>query len=64
VIYYTTDGSQPTTASSVYSSPITVSSTETIQAIARAPNPKASTPGQPANLIVSPQLGGTYTVSQ
>jgi sugar lactone lactonase YvrE len=33
-IYYTTDGSTPTTASSVYSVPISVSSSETLKAIA------------------------------
>jgi hypothetical protein len=32
-IYYTTDGSTPTIASSVYASPLTVSSTETIKAL-------------------------------
>ena len=35
-IYYTTDGTTPTTDSSVYSLPITVSSSETIEAIATA----------------------------
>jgi hypothetical protein len=35
-IYYTTDGSTPATNSTFYSSPITVSSSETLQAIAMA----------------------------
>jgi N-acetylneuraminic acid mutarotase len=41
-IYYTTDGTAPTTASSLYSSPINVGSSETIQAIAVATGYSAS----------------------
>jgi hypothetical protein len=51
MIYYTTDGSAPTTASKQYSGPIAVSSTVTIQATATAP-------GYSASAIAS----GTYTV--
>ncbi|WP_353069208.1 chitobiase/beta-hexosaminidase C-terminal domain-containing protein [Tunturibacter empetritectus] len=42
VIYYTVDGTTPSTSSSVYSSPILVGSTETIQAVAIAPGLSAS----------------------
>ena len=42
VIYFTTDGSTPTVQSTQYSAPITVGATETVQAIALAPNDNAS----------------------
>ncbi len=52
MIYYTTNGTTPTTASTVYSAPISVSSTETITAIAVA-----------AGMNASPALAQTYTIS-
>jgi outer membrane protein OmpA-like peptidoglycan-associated protein len=51
VIHYTTDGSTPTASSPVYSGPITVDATTTINAVAIAP-------GAPASSTSS----GTYTV--
>jgi hypothetical protein len=50
-IYYTTDGSAPTTASIVYTTPISVSQTETINAMAGAPGLNNST-----------VTSGTYTI--
>ncbi|MGC2163408.1 MAG: chitobiase/beta-hexosaminidase C-terminal domain-containing protein, partial [Silvibacterium sp.] len=52
MIYYTTDGSAPTTSSTLYSGAITVSSTETINAIAVA-----------ADYSNSPIASAVYTIS-
>jgi hypothetical protein len=52
VIYYTTDGSQPGTASAVYAGPITVASSETVTALALAPED-----------LISAPVANTYTIS-
>jgi hypothetical protein len=70
-IYYTADGSMPTTASAIYNGPLTLASTETITAIAvapgyvRAPAVTATYIGlaQTAVPILSP-AGGTFSASQ
>ncbi|HXP91428.1 MAG TPA: chitobiase/beta-hexosaminidase C-terminal domain-containing protein, partial [Fibrobacteria bacterium] len=73
VIYYTLDGSTPTTSSSVYSTPIGVGASQTIKAIAVATNVGTSSvssavytinvPGVTASPTFSP-VAGTYTASQ
>ena len=53
-IYYTTDGSTPTTGSPVYSSPVAVVSSETLQAIATAAGYSQSNVGSAAYVINAP----------
>ena len=73
VIYYTTNGTTPTTSSPVYSSPVSVGSgTVTINAIAQAPGDSMSTVGSAAYTIqaattATPTFSpgtGTYTSTQ
>jgi len=70
-IYYTTNGTTPTTSSSVYSAPITVSSTQTLKAIAVASSSGTSATSS-AVYTITPQaaapvfslVSGTYGASQ
>ena len=71
-IYYTTNGSTPTTSSAVYSGPVTVSSAETVQAIAAASGSSTSAAGSATYTINLPAaatptfspVGGTYASAQ
>jgi len=53
-IYYTTNGTTPTTASSTYSSPITVSANETLEALATHSGDTNSSVGSAAYVINGP----------
>lgn len=61
-IYYTTDGSTPTTASSVYAGPITVAVSQTIKAIAAAPGYSASDVAS-ANYTITIPIAATPSFS-
>jgi hypothetical protein len=55
-IYYTTNGTTPTTASSVYSAPISVGTTQTVNAIAVASGYSTSAVGSAAYTIGTPPV--------
>lgn len=72
VIHYTTDGSTPSSTSPTYTGPITVSTTETIQAIAVASGyPNSAVASASYNIVLSATAtpsfspaGGTYSTNQ
>jgi hypothetical protein len=60
-IYYTTDGSTPSTSSTKYTAPISVGTTTTIKAIATAPNFSASAVASAAYTIQLPASTPTFS---
>ena len=60
-IYYTTNGSTPTTSSTVYSAPVAVNASETIKAIALASGTSTSAVGTAAYLISTSTATPTFT---
>ncbi len=68
-IYYTTDGTKPTTGSTVYSGPISISASETVKAIATATGYKTSAVASARYVlkVATPTLSpaeGTYSSTQ
>jgi hypothetical protein len=61
-IYYTTDGSTPSTSSTLYTAPVTVSTNETLQAIATASGLTASSVNS-ATYVIGTQTAVTPTFS-
>jgi len=72
IIYYTTDGTAPTTSSATYSGPIAVSATETISAMATASGATQSAVTKATYTLVVPvtstptfsPAAGSYTAAQ
>jgi Chitobiase/beta-hexosaminidase C-terminal domain len=62
-IYYTTNGSTPTTSSTVYSGPISVSTTEAIEAIATATGYSSSAVASASYTITPPAATPTFSVA-
>ncbi len=62
-IYYTTDGTTPTTASAVFTASITVNSTETIEAIAVANGCSSSAVASASYTIAPPAATPTFSPS-
>ena len=64
VIYYTTNGSTPKAGSTLYSSPITVSATETIQSVAIASGYSPSAVNSATYTINLPAAAPAFSVAQ
>jgi hypothetical protein len=62
-IYYTTNGATPTTASAMYAGPISVSTSETLKAVALASGDTVSTVASAAYTISAPVATATPTLS-